>query len=742
MKKYLLLGAAAALLTTSCSTEAVDNTDVDNSGKEKILFSAGDNQTVVRSRAGFDNTTRIVARIVSESRGTEAKECVKTVLSATKQGNEKDYSDVAYASDDYVRYWDDAHGRNSKLSVYAVAIPNKDSYTDESVTKYYIDESKLSGGNTWGTSEADANSITWSVSATQTTDVLANEDLAYSNNIQEGNVGGNSVYTWNYSAGKYPEKGETNATKHTINSQKDGRLYFTQSADESELASAPTEAAGHFDRGQMEFRHSLSRLQINLIKGAGYESPAPFAMDGSIQVNQMPYTGTFNIKNAAWSSTSPKDVITMAKWASAATSKDATYEAQVVPGYEFTNSDAVNVLQFTIDGNTYYITNKMLYTALGEQGKTMQQGNRYIFDITVAKAKIQNITATIVPWSEVTAENTNVDNSHATFTFYGSNTTDNKCTDVKLWKYEQPLTDITIGDSYTTAPAVANTAYSAVADFQKVEESSSTYTTSEYYNNNKTAYHFRSTNAATALDEGAKTFTMTSGNTDYHWGAPMKEGLTSDKLPYSLTDGYLSSIEKGIVAASTATNINLTEVHMTSQVVVKLTSIPSQVDKSDAAKVTLAGATVKFTKLSKTGTVDMGSGLITPATGEGISDLDAITVAKEGETDVYSCTLNVVPQVLTRGTGDDGYVGITIHTTDNNEYYIVKRLSEIIATSVGSEITNMQEAGAGKYITRWYPGHKYIYTFNITKTKIQNVTATIVDWNDVIGANTDLDLEK
>lgn len=746
MKKYFIIGAAAALLTTSCSTDVVDNTEVDNTGKEKILLSAGDDQSALISRAGFTQQTRIVARIVSESRGGEAAECVKTVLTASAAEMGKEFSNVSYASDTYVRYWDDAHGRNSKLSVYAVAVPDKDSYTKESVTKYYIEESKLSGDGTWSSSNTDANSIKWTVSGTQTTEKLDNEDLAYSNNIQAGNVGGNSVYTWDYTNKKYPENGATNAIKHTINTTIDGRLYFTQSSNENDLASAPTEGvAGHFDKGQMEFKHALSRIQVNLIKGDGYSS-ATFDVTG-MQVLGQSLTGDFDIKTAAWSNKGTATAIDMAKWTTAASRTDgktnaATYEAQMLPGYTFTENDIANTLQLTVDGNTYYITNGMLYTALGANGKTTEMGKRYIFDITVGKNKIQNITATIVPWNDVTAENTNVNNSHATFTFYGSNTSVNKCRDVKLWKYEQELTDITIGNSYTTAPAVANTAYTAVLGFARVDDTD-TYTTSEYYNDNKTAYHFRSTNAATALDAGAKTFTMSTGNTDYHWGAPMKTGLTSSKLPYSLTEGYLSSIDKGIVAASTESNINLTEVHMMSQLVIKLTSIPLT-GQTESAKVTLAGAKVKLTKLSNNGTVDMGSGLITPTTTiTSYPAADAFVDINVND-GVYSCTINVIPQALVRngGASDDDYVGITIKTTDNNEYYIVKRLSEIIATSVGSEITNMQEAGAGKYITRWYPGHKYIYTFNITKTEIKNITATIVGWNEVVAGNTNLDLEK
>lgn len=751
MKKYITLGAVAmSLLTTGCSNDLIsENSPVDNSGKERIVLGAGDGQSVFQTRAGFSEQTRIVARYVSENRaGTETK-CVKTVLSAAKEASGAGYSVVSY-NEGKTRYWDDAHGRNSRLSVFAVAIPNVNDASDNSNLK----ESVLAGGDTWSTTDATKNIIEWTVNYAPEYADLAAEDLTYSNNIQE--VGDKGVYTWDYSSEAYPtptwsaETKSMNASRHTYTEEEvtkyDGRMYFTQK--DKSIKDDVTDAPGHFDKGQMEFKHALTRIQVNLIKGDGYGTSSTFAVSG-MQVLGQNLTGTFDIESGAWKVSSNQKPITMAKWGTAASRTDgrtnaATYEAQMIPGYLLDNN-STNVLQLTVDGNTYYITNAQLRTALtgklpeGDDYRT-KMGTRYIFDITVAKAKIQDITATIVDWNEVEAEVETIDNSHLTFSFYNNGT---PCTDIKLFKYEQSLGQIYTDNTYA-APAVAGSEYAVVAGLSRVGETN-TFTTSEYYNDNKTAYHFRTTNADTNLDDGNKTFTMTSGAAstanDYHWGAPMKTGLSSGKLPYDLSNGYLSSIEKGIVAASTESTINLTEVHMMSQVVVKLTSIPSSAQTA-AAKVNLAGATVKLTKLSKTGTVDMGSGLITPATGDGIGDLTAVTVAKEGETDVYSCTLNVIPQALTRGTTDNDYVGITIHTADNNEYYIVKKLSEIIATSVGSEITNMQEAGEGKYITRWYPGHKYIYTFNITKTEIKNITATIVNWNEVVAGNTDLDLEK
>lgn len=747
MKKHFILATAmtALLSATSCSKEDSVTNETDANGKTRIALSGTDGQMAV-TRAGFTAQTRIVARIVSDKRDGSESKCVKTSLSAKAQTSStySGFSDVEYVTGN-VRYWDDAHGRNSRLSVYAIAIP--DNYTDTEGNK--LDNCELKGTSEWATTNATDNTMSWTVSTSQTESLLAAEDLAFSNNIQE--TGDKGVYTYNYSEGKYPtptfDEGQTNASRHSYEqdgTKYDGRLYFTQQG--KGIKDAVTDDPGHFDKGQMEFTHALTRIQVNLKKGDGYT--AGDLNVTAIQLLNQPYKGTFNIQSGAWTVPTAGD-IGMAKKAATTAGQDATYESQVLPGYAFVADDN-NALSITVNGNTYFITNNMLRTALDGKtgvnaGFSTERGKRYIFNIVVQKNKIENITATIVDWNDITAEKTTVDNSHLTFTFYKDG---NPCTDIKLFKYEQDLGDVYTDDSYSElAKAVAGSEYSVVNGLTQVAETNK-FTTSEFYKDNQTAYHFRSTNAATNLNAGNTNFTMTSGKAttanDYHWGAPMKTSVSTDKLPYSETVGYLNSIEKGIVAANTenADNyINLTEVHMMSQLVIKLKSESSD----DNAKVTLEDATVKLTKISKTGTVDMGSGKITPA--DSHTDLDAVTVELESKADpsdpdIYSCTINVVPQDLVRGDGDsdDDYIGITIHTTDNNEYYVVKHLSEILANSIGSQVTNMQAEGGA--IKKWFPGHRYTYTFNITKTEIKNITATIVGWNEIVAGETNLDLEK
>lgn len=726
MKKKLIsmVAVAAAMLTTGCSNDVTDsNSGVDNTGKERIILAAGDDQGAVLSRAGFAADTRIVARIVSDSRvSTEADKCVRTVLLAKKEEGSVGYSNVGYA-ENKTRYWDDAYGRNSILSVYAVAIPNKNDGSETSNLK----ETVLSGTDEWSTENATVNTILWGVNTTQTEEILDKEDLTYSNNIQAGNVNGNGVYTWNYSSGAYPST-PTAAIKHTVSGNTDGRLYFTQSAEDALTGDPDNGNPGHFDRGQLEFHHALSRIQVNLKTGDGYSST--ISLTGNLQLNTVPVSGTLDIKTGAWAASPTTGNVNMAKWATADAKTygefkaDLTYEAQVLPGYEFTESATTNVMEFTVSGNKYYISNAMLRNALTAKSitdYTMAQEKRYVFNITVAKNKIQNITATLVDWNDVVANNETVDNSHIQFTLDQKG---DPCTDLHIYRAPVDLGNIYTTDAYLTDKSDDVTAKAGVAYTDKATLSlESPYTaTNWYYDNNRTAYHFRSINTAAdnaRLSDGTA-FTMTAG-TDYHWGAPMS---SVSSIKYN--NGYVSNISKAINSATTDTQIKITELHMMSQIVVKLKTT------DDASKINLTGATVTITKLAETGTVDMGIGKITPVTS--YKNL-AMTAGADN-----TFTLLVVPQDLVRGSDTDDYVGITIHTSDNNEYYIVEKLSNIIASSVAD--VNMTNQVASQAIKVWEPGQTYTYTFTLKKTEIKNITATLASWNDVTGANTNLDLEK
>ena len=152
--------------------------------------------------------------------------------------------------------------------------------------------------------------------------------------------------------------------------------------------------------------------------------------------------------------------------------------------------------------------------------------------------------------------------------------------------------------------------------------------------------------------------------------------------------------------------------------------------------------TVKITKVFTKGKVNMGNGLVTAGTystgNDSRSSVDMTapsTFFKESSNlETNEFTYFIVPQTLVEG---QTYVGLEIKTPDNNIYYVVKKLSEITATSVGNNGT--QEVN--QTIKWWYPNHSYLYTITLKKTGIENITCTLVDWTEVTGNNQDVTIE-
>lgn len=784
MKKTIFSLAAIALFATSCSDTTDITLPVDQSDKEMISFSLSDEAQ--STRAGFTGSaTKIAMRMQSDEKGGAGVRYTRTVATAAvdETKNAASYSTVTFDGA-YQRYWDDAFGRKGQISVYAVAVPNGSTVTNNGTTL----ENLLTRGdatNDWGSNAT--NTIAWQVTTSEQTKNAADataptmtidlEDLTYSNNIKDGGTDGR--YVWDYSAGKYTPDA-TGATTHAA-----GRMVFTQKSGEED-----TSNPGHFDKGHLVFKHALSRMTITLVAGEGFdEKPFAFAGETNIKLLNMNVSGTLDIKTGAWSSVTSGDINKIARTTSGTTAA-GTYAAQMLPGYTFGKTSNTNVMQFTIDNNTYYITQKMLFDALvydadgdgekdtgdgdlismkGESGITMEQGKNYNFTITIKKTRIENITATLVDWVDVTGAEFAMNNSHVEFSFL-TPTNGTTCSDFQFYRLAQDLGSIITTDSYSAANYSGDYKTEGAATVTDAN-SDGKYETNWFFEDNKTAYHFRTLNQKAADENGtsgddkseniantgdpAKSyFTMRAGATtqDYHWGAPMKTDAT---LAYSPTEGYQANLHKGLT--STDSDIKITEMHMMSNINIVLKTTTS------TDKVVLSGATVTLTKLSKDATVDIGIGLITPNVTSVASNTQVLT--SPGTGDAYWETANVqtkpftcavIPQALVRNSGasDDDYIGITITTSDNNQYYVVRKLSQIYAESTkqgGSAYTDPDQktasdsdddaTKAAAYITRWYPNHSYTYTFTITKNGIDNITCTLAQWIDVTAANKDITLE-
>lgn len=798
-KAFIPLALATALFTTGCkdSENIIDTPSApDLSDHEAISFTMSDaqgSQTRAMTRAGFTSNTRILMRIQSDAidESTLATRCV---AKATAQGT-KDYSEVSFDGD--TRYWDDCYGRDAKLSVFAVAIPNS-----IETTKLKLESLKDGAGaansdtnTSWGSTNASTHEIAWSVSTDQSNaSVLASEDLVYSNNIKNGGTDG--VYTYDFTNNKYtPDEGTGTHTN--------GQMKFQ--LQDTSIPDGP----GKFNKGHLKFNHSLSRITIELVKGTGFSTTDAFAFatGTQIQLNNMNISGTLAINTGTWTAATSGATGNITKMnvitASTTSNAAATYQAQMLPDYEINaNGNTTNMLQFTIDDQTYFITQAMVFEALTKAGSwfasasdadktaagfddatsptkvTMAQGKNYKLKITVNKTQISAVTATIAAWSDITAENQNIDNAHFTITDIYDNGT-KETSGVHLFRIPETLENIlTSGEIPTGKGEAYQGKYLDDEATMTAPTSGNVWKTNWYFNDNKTLYHIRSLNdlackgktasadKANLGNDGNNTyFTMVNGaqaSSDYHWGAPMQNAETS-KFQYDETNGFKAHLHKGLPSmTNTADNpINITELHMMSNinVVLKTTTDASAVNLKSGSGTDADPykyATVQLTRLYNTGKVDMGIGKVstdgsTVASETMTNPIDLSTDSKyfkqsSENTDITSetnpFTWAVVPQELKRGTAEntteDYYVGITITTPDNNQYYVIKKLYDIKPTSVGSSM-NQTTSNA---ITRWYPNHSYTYTFTITKKGIEAITCTVANWVDITAADTPIDLES
>ncbi|WP_288278586.1 fimbrillin family protein [uncultured Prevotella sp.] len=718
---------ATALVSAACSNDLEnDGNATDPSNKTAISFVGEDNAAAL-TRYGFAANTHIAMHIRSNKNGSTTDGNVRetrTMASALADATLSDasFSSIEAPSNENVRYWDDAYGRSAQLSVFAVAVPGKD-YTLKNDGKSLTD--LLAGNGTWSTG-ALSEEIAWTVSADQSgADVIANEDLTYSNNISANGEGGAKSY---------------NYTSNAYDTAKDGCLLFRLKDDTMQ------DGPGKFDQGNLKFNHAMSRITVNLVKGTGYgEGSFSFATETNIKILNVPTAGKLDIEQGSWDVTASSNI---KKMATTTLASGATYslQAQILPTYTFTDGSDVNVLEFIIDDNKYFVTQDMMLDALNqgqnttETSLTMAQGKNYVFTITVGKSKIINVTATLEPWVNVTAANKDMDNSHIELSLF-KNADGTPADNFDLYRLNDESKDINTGTSDSKKWGGNYT------DKAGLTKNGDKWTTNWFFENNKSFYHFRTVNKGTTIEGTTGNavddyFVITSGaqaNHDYHWGAPFLTSTTSP-IQYSTADGYAATLSPAIGA--TNSTINMTELHMMSNINVVLRT--TKTSDAVALEVGTNQCEVSLTYFYANGQVKMGNGLVTttgdltasatftaPTAGIDEDDKDA-TYNKTG-----AFTYAVVPQALKReGTGDI-YVGITIKTPDNNQYYVVKSLSDIIATTNGG---SQNQTTNGK-VDFWYPNHNYTYTFTLTKAGISKVTCSVEKWIDVTADNKDISLE-
>ena len=603
---FLPLFLAAALCLTACSND--ENVSPNDDGKTPIsLGGVGQNNL---TRAGFTGAeTTLKIHYVStqktydentfpyndgmENDGTTAKGTLYMSSSATaaidQTGSDESVSTVTQTTEEK-RFWDDAHGRNSLIALYAIAVPNKTSITKNKTAFDEWDTKQKEGKDA-----AITNEITWTVSDMQTAAVIADEDLAYSNNVSGNNTIGFNTGTKTF------EKAE---------------------GDKS-----------------LVFNHALSRITINVKKGDGFgENYETEFIVTTAKLSGMTTAGKLDVASGTMTSTATDKEVTFVgtktDYTDALSKKIGyTFCAQVFPGVTLKDV-GTTMLTFVIDGNNYNIKGSEIYEALTRTAndaektdrESLKAGKNYNLNITINKKGIEITSAKLIDWEKITGEE------------------------------QKPTNDITV---YANMESTAGTQTTVASDIYRssAADGKSGYTESDnnntlaadnnlgtkwYWPDNSTQYHFRTvspqntTVTSSTNDYISMTGGAIAGGNDYIWGAPLEEkhGETEEHK-FTYNNGYAAYLYPAI--GVTNSDIHITQFHVMSKIEVNLST------SDDDSKVNLADAKVELMGFYNTATLDLYDAKIT-TTGS-VKETQEITRTENTAT-ATKHTYRVIPQAV------------------------------------------------------------------------------------------------
>ena len=789
MKKYLnyTLTAFALCALMACSEDTSSSGSsglAPDGGKELIAFSQKGSAMTTRAmtRDGFTADTKVVMRIKAEGATSSDIRYTQAVATASAQTTDDDacntgyglsgtHSHLTYAAG-MSRYWDDAFGRDTKLTVYAVAVPNSNIIADNILDQ--TSPTPVSPG--WYTVATDENTkINWQVSTIQTATTRPDEDIVYSNNIRTSETVNEGRYHQTYNP----------ATSNWDKSMELGRMIWQPKTV------TVGETTGKFDQGHLVFKHALSWITIVLNEGSGFNNGAntdfvwtnnQTAVTQNITLKGFRTSGKLDVSTGEWSDMVTNVDITQLDETTGTSANQTTrqMEAIVLPGTNLYSTSS-NVIEFEIDNAKYYVSGTQIANAIRDFYKaggahasdphateyqnftTMEAGKRYFVSITVSKKGVSNVTAAILDWENVNSSDATPDNVYCTFTFEDRGTkVAADATKFNLYRAAKTATNYITGE--TTPNYAWETGYDATPA-TKSYESDHWKTTDWFWPNNLTYYHFRAAGTGTSAsgnptitpDGSGDYFTITSGTLtgssykDYVWGAPFKDIDPTAKLTYDITTGTGfdntgtgASPTHQISQALGATNsqINMLLFHVTSQIYVNVKTVigADKVALKDDSKPADNQLTkVEILNFLPNGKVLMGTGAVSATDGPRTENAlmtagtwDAESSSTPEQVTAYS--YGIVPQALSWGTAPaNGSIGLRITTPDGNQY-VVKDLSTCTGTISATNLVNPYTLSGTSYrITSWYPHYQYTYTITLKQTGIANITAAVLPWETVTG---------
>lgn len=457
----------------------------------------------------------------------------------------------------------------------------------------------------------------------------------------------------------------------------------------------------------IEFTHAMAKVTVVLTAGEGFPE-GKFENKPTVTLTAFKYTGSVSIPAKTSTPTEDKCNINM-HLADGGAAHTATFDAIVYPGNVFT--DATEILSLTADGNTFAITAKKINAAIqkaitekattGYPGtdNTFLQGWNYKILITVNKTST-HVTATIVDWNEVTAEEEAP-----------------KINVIETYGHV-PGTNFAKGFDLYRSTSITGS-YVGTGDHAVVSFADSKYTMSPqlYWPNHQTHYFFRGVWPLVGSAEGP-----TAAQVNANSIAVANEAYTSGHYPSDLMIGRplitdetatdeackVHSGTQGICATEGDVRMNFR--YMMSQVKVELSS-SNPTDKDYIAfdantRVELIGGYTDGAILLSSCTADFTGKTVAPYT---------LHNAAADDYDSYHDA--IIPQALTAGLK----FRITV-TNDNGT-------TDVYECAV-KDIKVSENSATPALISAWQSGKIYTYRLKVTKTAV-NVTATLTDWVNV-----------
>lgn len=448
---------------------------------------------------------------------------------------------------------------------------------------------------------------------------------------------------------------------------------------------------------QLEFKHVLSKITVNILAGDGFDGKftnAPEVVLTSNEANsttntEWAYTsGTFNVATGALTLPSTRKAVTMANAATAATDYTVTKEALVMPGSTF-NSDAATIMRINADGNIYYITAKKIREATGltlatNDVYTLKAGKNYIFKVRVNKTGVE-VTATVKDWDTVDSEEETPAISFTADVTSSTNTTTGSSLSsgtFRLWK----------------TSAFTETALAAAKTTTVTYDGNSTYTYNPtlYWQSAKDDSYFRALATKTSTGISATESTTANQGTDLLWGTTAAH--TGTEADGTTTHDYA---ESAIINPRTGA-VPLIFKHAMSNVVVELST------STDAASaVVLKDAKVTLTNLNTEGTINIADGVISSKT-----PVEQAFSGKVDDTDHMASEL-MMPQTI------------------GNTSKLIVTLAD--GTTYSLQLNTCTNDASSTAIASWAGGSKYTYKIYLEKEAMK-FSVTITPWKDVTGS--------